>query len=220
MAHFAITDVSGRRFVATQRLAREALGLAGATAPPLRVWVEDWSAAGDADARRSALALRASDSGSPCRSSSQGRSRPRLQGDRGSTPRGRRRATRRTTTRSRGSRRAARSRSTATRARSPAWFGWTGSGARAAQRRSGGVDWFALHLVRRARPDVLSAAARGRHGESVSGGSLVERDGTITGSGPRTSRRRRPRHWMSERRDTRYPIAWRISIPTQGLPCR
>jgi predicted secreted hydrolase len=44
-AHFALTDVSGRRFRAYERWERQALGLAGAQASPLRVWVGDWSAA-------------------------------------------------------------------------------------------------------------------------------------------------------------------------------
>jgi predicted secreted hydrolase len=58
MAHFALTDVRGRRFYAFERFARGALGLAGAQADPLRVWLEDWSiesqrpAAGSAEADR------------------------------------------------------------------------------------------------------------------------------------------------------------------------
>ena len=47
MAHFALTDVGAGRFIADERLSRGALGLAGATLEPYRVWVEDWSAAGD-----------------------------------------------------------------------------------------------------------------------------------------------------------------------------
>ncbi len=44
MAHFAVSDVTGRRFYAFERLSRAALGLAGAAAEPFHVWVEDWSA--------------------------------------------------------------------------------------------------------------------------------------------------------------------------------
>ena len=46
MAHFALTDTTGRRFSAASRLSRAALGLAGAQAQPFQVWVEDWSAEG------------------------------------------------------------------------------------------------------------------------------------------------------------------------------
>lgn len=45
MAHFALTDTAGRRFHHAERLARGALGLAGAGEAPLRLWAEDWEAA-------------------------------------------------------------------------------------------------------------------------------------------------------------------------------
>lgn len=45
MAHFAITDVGARRFRYAQKLARGALGLAGAAGAPLRVWIDDWTLA-------------------------------------------------------------------------------------------------------------------------------------------------------------------------------
>ncbi|WP_455384569.1 lipocalin-like domain-containing protein [Acidihalobacter prosperus] len=48
MAHFAVTDASAGRFVAHQRFARGALGLAGARARPFRVWAGDWSVRGAA----------------------------------------------------------------------------------------------------------------------------------------------------------------------------
>jgi predicted secreted hydrolase len=43
MAHFAISDVAQRRFRFAQKLSRGALGLAGAEAQPLHVWIDDWS---------------------------------------------------------------------------------------------------------------------------------------------------------------------------------
>jgi predicted secreted hydrolase len=43
MAHFAITDAAEYRFVGHERFARGALGLAGATAQPFSVWLNDWS---------------------------------------------------------------------------------------------------------------------------------------------------------------------------------
>lgn len=47
MAHFALSDVASQRFHTFQRLSRAALGLAGASASPFRVWLEDWSATED-----------------------------------------------------------------------------------------------------------------------------------------------------------------------------
>jgi predicted secreted hydrolase len=42
MAHFAITDLDRRQFHASERLARDALGMSGAQASPFRVWLDDW----------------------------------------------------------------------------------------------------------------------------------------------------------------------------------
>jgi len=44
MAHFALTDVAGSGFRAYERFDRDALGLAGATTSPFRVWLGDWVA--------------------------------------------------------------------------------------------------------------------------------------------------------------------------------
>ncbi|MDO3377580.1 lipocalin-like domain-containing protein [Geoalkalibacter halelectricus] len=48
MAHFALSDIDGRRFFAVERFSRAALGLTGAQAAPFRVWLEDWQASGPA----------------------------------------------------------------------------------------------------------------------------------------------------------------------------
>ena len=42
IAHLAITDAADDRFYTAERYARGALGLAGAQADPLRVWIDDW----------------------------------------------------------------------------------------------------------------------------------------------------------------------------------
>jgi predicted secreted hydrolase len=43
MAHFAVTDLDRGTFHASERYARDALGLAGAQAEPFRVWLDSWS---------------------------------------------------------------------------------------------------------------------------------------------------------------------------------
>jgi len=42
IGHFAVTEVRGERFRVARRSSRGSLGLAGAQADPLQVWVEDW----------------------------------------------------------------------------------------------------------------------------------------------------------------------------------
>lgn len=44
LAHFAVTDIAGRRFQFSDKLSRAALGKAGAEESRLRVWIDDWRA--------------------------------------------------------------------------------------------------------------------------------------------------------------------------------
>ena len=43
LAHFTISDIDGGQFYPAERFSRGAAGLAGASAEPYRVWLEDWS---------------------------------------------------------------------------------------------------------------------------------------------------------------------------------
>ena len=43
LAHFTISDIAGEQFYPAERFSRGAVGLAGATAAPYRVWLEDWT---------------------------------------------------------------------------------------------------------------------------------------------------------------------------------
>lgn len=44
MGHFTVSDISAGRFHAFERFSRAAVGLAGASAQPFHVWLEDWNA--------------------------------------------------------------------------------------------------------------------------------------------------------------------------------
>jgi predicted secreted hydrolase len=48
LAHFALSDPANDNFYYAERFSRAGLGLAGATAEPFKVWLEDWSAGGTA----------------------------------------------------------------------------------------------------------------------------------------------------------------------------
>ncbi|WP_163994325.1 lipocalin-like domain-containing protein [Pyxidicoccus caerfyrddinensis] len=45
LGHFTVSDVAGSGFHASERFSRSALELAGASARPFKVWLEDWQAA-------------------------------------------------------------------------------------------------------------------------------------------------------------------------------
>jgi predicted secreted hydrolase len=61
IAHFALTDAGRERFYAAERYSRGALGLAGASAEPFRVWIDDWEIAAVADGQPERWRLRAAD---------------------------------------------------------------------------------------------------------------------------------------------------------------
>ncbi|HEV2847285.1 MAG TPA: lipocalin-like domain-containing protein, partial [Thermoanaerobaculia bacterium] len=44
LAHFAVSDVEGGRFLSSEHWSRGAAGLAGIQTAPFRVWIKDWSA--------------------------------------------------------------------------------------------------------------------------------------------------------------------------------
>ncbi|MFP2927797.1 lipocalin-like domain-containing protein [Pyxidicoccus sp. 3LG] len=44
MSHFTVSDVAAGKFHASERFSRAAMGLAGASTQPFRVWLEDWEA--------------------------------------------------------------------------------------------------------------------------------------------------------------------------------
>ena len=61
IAHLAVTDAAGQQFYVAERFSRGALGLAGASAEPFRVWIDDWEIAGDAGGDDNRWTLSASD---------------------------------------------------------------------------------------------------------------------------------------------------------------
>jgi predicted secreted hydrolase len=82
MAHFAVADVARQRFRFTQKLSRGAVGLAAATSPPLRVWIDDWSL-GTVDPEGTHWRLRAAESGYELTLDASALQQPVLNGDRG-----------------------------------------------------------------------------------------------------------------------------------------
>ncbi len=50
MGHFALTDVGARQMTSFERIARDALGVAGASSEPFKVWIDDWRIESTGDA--------------------------------------------------------------------------------------------------------------------------------------------------------------------------
>jgi predicted secreted hydrolase len=91
MGHFAFTDVSRSSFRYRERFSRAAAGLAGATAEPFRVWLEDWRAESVDPSDRSAvpaIRLYAAEEGVEIDLGAASAKAPVLQGDNGLSPKG------------------------------------------------------------------------------------------------------------------------------------
>jgi predicted secreted hydrolase len=218
MAHFAITDTEGGRFIARERLTREALGLAGAEVQPLRVWVKDWAATGEAvgeqlevhlDARDDEIALALDltstiphvaqgDRGLDAKGSGNGNashyySVPRLVADGQVTVAGETFAV---------SGLAWLDREWSTSSLEPGTVGW---------------DWFALTLSDGSSLMIYRLRTADGGASPYSGGSLVSADGAHTRLGASDVTLTMLDEWTSGATGVRYPVAWRLGIPRAGI---
>ncbi len=218
MANFTITDVRGARFLSAERFARGALGLAGATAPPFHVWVQDWSVAGDADGRSAKLALRAKDERFAASLELQSAAPITAHGDRGFDVKGPEagnaslyysfpRLSAHGSIELDGS---------SVEVSGSAWMDreWSTSAL------SSGVlgwAWFGIQLSD--GRELMFYRLRQSDGTAnrYSAGSLIERDGTITRLRAADVDSQPLAYWTSGRTHVTYPLAWRLSIPAQGL---
>jgi predicted secreted hydrolase len=218
MANFTITDVRGGRYLSAERFARGAMGLAGATAPPFRVWLQDWSVAGDADARSAALALQANDEHFAISLELEAAAPVTAHGDRGFDVKGPEQGNASfyysfPRLSARGSidldgksvdvaGTAWMDREWSTSALSAGVLGWA---------------WFGIQLSD--GRELMFYRLRQADGTAnrYSSGSLIERDGTITRLRVDDVESQPIAYWTSERTHRTYPLAWRISVPTQGL---
>lgn len=217
MAHFAVTDTAGARFIARERLTREALSLSGAEAAPLRVWVQDWSAAGEAGDGL-AVRLQAQDDAIGLDLGLTSTVAPVAQGDGGLDSKGA------------GVGNASHYYSVPRLAAQGeitvegesfavtglAWLDreWSTSSLEAGV---AGWDWFALHLSDGGSLMFYRLRTESGTSSPFSGGSLVSRDGTRTALAASDVTLTVREHWTSPATGVRYPVAWRIEAPKAGI---
>jgi len=222
MAHFTLTDERSRTFRAFEHLSRQALGLAGAEGAPFHVWVLDWDARGPSRGDAATpIHLRAEegdvavdlelDQGKP----------PVLQGDRGLSQKGREPGnasyyyslTRMPT---RGSVTAGgvrfevhgeswMDREFSTGALEPGIVGW---------------DWLGLALS--GDRELMLYRLRRADGstDAMSGGTLVEPDGSARRLAAGDVRVTPLATWQSPKTGARYPTSIRLSVPGAGIDVR
>jgi len=218
MAHFAVTDAAGGRFLARERMAREALGLAGATGDPLRVWVKDWSLDERSTGSGFGLHLEAHDGDVGLTLNLATNDEPVAHGDKGldrkgpepgnasyyySLPR-----------------LAASGSVTLDDEELPV----TGSvwmdrewGTSALSEGTAGWDWFALQLSNGASL-MFYRLRQGDGGTSAfSSGTLMGGDGTVRVLRASDVEVSALKEWVSHTTGARYPAAWSLRVPDAGL---
>ncbi len=218
MAHFAVTDAAKQRFVARERIAREALDLAGAEAAPTRVWVKGWSAARADDSEHERWQLSARDGELGLQLNLATDEAPVLNGEAGldrkgpepgnasyyySLPRlattgvleldGREIAVQGSTWMDR---------EWSTSALGEDIVGW---------------DWFGLRLSDGGSLMFYRLRRHDGTADTFSGGVLVDGGGRGRRLGRDDVELTPIEYWTSPVRGTRYPVAWRLKIPSGQL---
>ena len=220
MAHFALSDAGRGTFRFAERFAREAVGLAGVTAAPFRVALEDWSLASvdtTGGATFSPLRLAARSDGFAVDLELAAQKPPVLQGDRGLSQKGPEPGN--ASYYSSLTRLAARGTVTLDGQSVPvtgeAWLDreWSTSALGA---ELAGWDWFALQLDD--GRELMFYRLRRRDGASdpLSRGSLVAADGSSSDLAPGDIALTPLSTWQSPGGAT-YPAAWRLRIPGAAL---
>lgn len=217
MAHFAVTDAAGGRFLAFDRFAREAMGLAGARGEPFLVHVEDWEAAALATAAFPARLRAAADGVALDLVVHQGKP-PVLQGDDGLSRKGPEAGnasyyyslTRMPTE---GTIRVA---GREYRVRGTSWMDreW-GTSALGAEQV--GWDWFALQLSDGSELVFFELRRRDGTRDLHDYAAVVEADGRKRTLASGAVRVEVLDTWTSPRDGTRYPARWRVHVPAERL---
>lgn len=219
MGHFALTDVQARRFLSFERFARAAVGLAGAQAEPLRVWLEDWVMEGrGGDPGRPVLLIRAQQDDIALDLTLESLKPLVLQGEEGlsqksAAPGNASYYYSLTRLAARGTVRAGDGRHAV---EGLAWMDreWSTS---ALGEDQTGWDWFSLQLDD--GRELMYYQLRRRDGsvDPHSAGTLVGADGIAQRLSSRDVEIAVLDTWASPRDGARYPSGWRVRVPDEAL---
>jgi len=215
LGHFALTDTANHMFHAEERLSRGALGLAGAQALPLRIWVEDWSVS---EPEHGVLRLFARGTSGAVDLELRGIERIVAQGDAGLDRKGPEPGN---ASYYYSAPRLAASGSimigdeSSVAVEGSAWMDreWSTSALSAG---IAGWDWFALQLDD-GRDLMYSRLRRDDGGASSFSGGSIAGIGGVQRLGATDVDLEITRRWRSQASGVEYPVGWRMRIPTLGL---
>jgi len=215
MAHFALTDVAGKRFQSFERFERGAAGLAGAQASPFDVWLDDWSVE---QVEPNVYRLRASQGDLALDLQLQDRKGPVLQGDQGYSQKGPDPGnasyyyslTRLET-------------SSTMRVGDASYqvngFSWMDHEWSTSYLTSNqvGWDWFALQLGDGSELMMFQIRKADGSVDPFASGTLIAPDGTTRRLSRDDFQITVGATWRSPRSGATYPAAWTIKVPSAGL---
>jgi predicted secreted hydrolase len=218
MAHLALTDAAKQRFVARERIAREALDVAGTEQAPTRVWVKGWSAARADDGEHERWRLSARDEDIGLQLSLATDEAPVLNGEVGLDRKGPAHGNasyyyslpRLATTG------VLELDGRAVAVQGSAWMDreWSTS---ALGDDVVGWDWFGLRLSDGGSLMFYRLRRQDGTANAFSGGMLVDGAGRARRLGRDDVELTPIDYWTSSLRGTRYPIAWRLKAPSAQL---
>ncbi len=218
LGHFALTDVAADRFYAFERTSRGAAGLAGTTAQPFRVWLEDWEAAQAGDAGIPPMRLRASQDGVRIDLTLHAEKPLVLQGDRGYSVKGPGAGNASyyySFTRLR----------TSGRVETPdggydvtgtSWMDREWSTSMLTDEQVG-WDWFSIQLADRREIVYFVVRERSPDARPYTHGAIVRPDGSMLTLAPGDIAVVPTGEWRSPYDGAAYPSGWRLQISSQGL---
>jgi predicted secreted hydrolase len=214
LAHFAVTDAAGQRFIANAQLARGgAIELAGAQAEPFRVFVKNWSAEGTGDSAR----LRAATEQASIDLNLESLKPPTLQGDRGLSQKSDEPGN-------------ASYYYSLTRMRTSGTISFAGQtvkvegwswmdhewGTSALGREQVGWDWVGMQLSDNS--ELMWGQLRRADGSAdYSNGSLTNPDSSVISLGASDAQWTPLASWRSPHTGVEYPARWRLQAPKIGL---
>lgn len=216
MAHAALSDIANGKFYYDEQFSREALGLAGATASPLKVWLNQWSATGKGKPCRDCFAVELTVPARDFRLQIQLNNTHAmvLQGDRGLSAKGpapgnasyyysytRLQTTGRITLAG-----------TSYLVTGDSWFDheWSSSALGPDQE---GWDWFGLQLSDRSEIMLYRLRHVYDPDQDYYSGSLIHADGTVETLSARDIKIYTLNSWRSPATGVTYPSAWDIKLP-------
>jgi len=212
-AHFAITDVNGDTHSFAERFSRGAAGLAGATGLPYSVWLEDWKVE-SLNADGSNVRLKAKNGDMEIDLTLKSAKPIVAHGDRGLSPKSEERGnasyylsyTRMNTEGN------VSLRGQTMNVKGESWFDheW---GTSALGKNGIGWDWFSLQLSDGRELMLFQIRTKDGGIETVSGGTLVEKDGSVKRLAASDVRIEVLEKWTSPQTKSEYPGKWRITIP-------